>query len=181
MHVIRRFTKRYGVRLPHLWIEEVAGGLLRSLPGFIALVIRGWFYRRMFKKLGASALFYPGVRISHSCGIRAGDCLAINSGAILDGRGGLTLGDHVMVGPYAVIVTSDHDHLQTEKPMMEVDHVMRPVTIGSDVWIGAQAVISAGVTIGNGAVVAAGAVVTADVADWAVVGGAPAKVIRSRK
>jgi len=181
MHVLRRFTKCYGAHLPHLWIEEVVGGLLRSLPGFTALVVRGWFYRRMFKKLGASALFYPGVRISHSYGIRAGDFLAINSGAILDGRGGLTLGDHVMIGPYAVIVTSDHDHQQTESPMMQLDHVMRPVTIGSDVWIGAQAVISAGVSIGNGAVVAAGAVVTSDVADWAMVGGVPAKVMRLRK
>jgi len=181
MHVIRRFTKRYGTHLPHLWIEEVVGGLLRSIPGYTALVARGWFYRRMFKKLGASAIFYPGVHISHSYGIRAGNSLAINSGAILDGRGGLTLGDHVMIGPHAVIVTSDHDHQQTDKPMMQMDHVIRPVSIGSDVWIGAQAVISAGVTIGNGAVVAAGAVVTDDVTDWAVVGGVPAKVIGNRK
>lgn len=180
MHVLQRFTKRYRTQLLHLWIEEVVGGLLRSLPGLTALVIRGWFYRRLFKMLGNSALFYPGVYISHSYGIRAGDSLAINSGATIDGRGGLTLGDHVMVGPNAVIVTSEHDHWQTAEPMMQVDHIMKPVAIGTDVWIGAQAVVSAGVSIGDGAVVAAGAVVTEDVAARAVVGGVPAKPIQTR-
>ena len=181
MHLFKRFSKRYGKHLYHLWIEEVIGGGLRSLPGFTPLLMRDWFYRRMFKKLGRSSLFYTGVRITHSYGIRAGESLAINSGALIDGRGGLTFGDHVMVGPYVVIVTSDHDYQQTDQPMMRVDHVMQPVIIGNDVWIGAQAVISAGVTIGDGAVVAAGAVVTEDVANWAVVGGVPAKVIRMRK
>lgn len=181
MHLLRRFSKRYGKHLFHLWVEEVAGGLLRSLPGFTPLLVRDWFYRRMFKRLGSFALFYPGARISHSYGIRAGESLAINSGALIDGRGGLTFGDHVMVGPYAVIVTSDHDYMQTEKPMMRVDHVMKPVTIGNDVWIGAHAVISGGVIIGNGVVVAAGAVVTESVDDWAVVGGVPAIVIRKRR
>jgi len=55
-----------------------------------------------------------------------------------------------------------------------------PITIGNDVWIGAHAVILSGVTIGNGAVIAAGSVVTKDVPPYAVVGGIPSKIIRSR-
>lgn len=53
-------------------------------------------------------------------------------------------------------------------------------TIGNDVWIGARVFIRSGVTIGDGAVIAAGAVVVDDVADYAVVGGVPAKIIRRR-
>ena len=71
----------------------------------------------------------------------------------------IVIGDHVMVGPYAVIVSSNHAFQQTDEPMATVDHVMAPVKIGNDVWIGAHAVITAGVTIGNGVVVSAGAVV----------------------
>lgn len=52
--------------------------------------------------------------------------------------------------------------------------------IGSDVWIGAGALISSGVKIAHGAVIAAGAVVTADVGAYEIVGGVPAKVIRTR-
>ena len=52
--------------------------------------------------------------------------------------------------------------------------------IGNDVWIGANVVVLSGVTVGDGAVLAAGSVVTSDVPPYAIVGGAPAKVIRSR-
>jgi acetyltransferase-like isoleucine patch superfamily enzyme len=55
-----------------------------------------------------------------------------------------------------------------------------PIEIGHDVWIGANVIIKDGVKIGHGAVIAAGAVVSADVSPYAIVGGVPAKVIRSR-
>ena len=61
------------------------------------------------------------------------------------------------------------------------DHSLsKPITIGSDVWICTRAMILQGVTIGHGAIVAAGAVVTKDIAPYAVAGGVPAQVIRSR-
>lgn len=52
--------------------------------------------------------------------------------------------------------------------------------IGNDVWIGAKATKMDGVTIGDGAIVAAGSVVTKEVPPFAVVGGAPAKIIKFR-
>lgn len=52
--------------------------------------------------------------------------------------------------------------------------------IGNDVWIGAGAFVRRGVTIADGAVVGAGAVVTKDVPPYAIVGGAPARLIRYR-
>ena len=54
------------------------------------------------------------------------------------------------------------------------------IVIGNDVWIGYEAVILSGVTIGDGAVIGARAVVTKDVPPYAIVGGVPARVIRSR-
>jgi virginiamycin A acetyltransferase len=52
--------------------------------------------------------------------------------------------------------------------------------IGNDVWIGYQAVILPGVHIGDGAIITARAVVTQDVPPYAVVGGVPATLIRTR-
>lgn len=177
---IRRFCRRHRGRLGHLWIEEVVGWLLRSLPGFFPGMLRYLFYRRMFRRLDGLALIYPGVYLTHTYGIRVGKHFSINTGALMDGRGEIVIGDNVMIGPYAVVVSSNHDHRKGPVPMAQRDHLPARTVIGSDVWIGAHAVISAGVRIGNGVVVGAGAVVTGDVADNAVVGGVPARVIGER-
>ncbi|MDQ8153380.1 MAG: CatB-related O-acetyltransferase [Gemmatimonadota bacterium] len=52
--------------------------------------------------------------------------------------------------------------------------------VGHDVWIGYGATILPGVTIGDGAVIGSLSVVTGDVPPYAIVGGNPARVIRSR-
>lgn len=58
--------------------------------------------------------------------------------------------------------------------------VKRDTVIGNDVWIGRHAVIMPGVHVGDGAVIGAYALVTKDVPAYAIVGGNPAKIIRSR-
>ncbi|TDP39657.1 transferase family hexapeptide repeat protein [Nocardia ignorata] len=52
--------------------------------------------------------------------------------------------------------------------------------IGNDVWIGNGATLMPGVRVGNGAIIGTGAVVTADVPDYGIVGGNPARLIGTR-
>ena len=54
-----------------------------------------------------------------------------------------------------------------------------PIKICSNAWIGMNCIILKGVTIGEGAIVAAGSVVTKDVEPWTIVGGNPAKRVKS--
>lgn len=54
------------------------------------------------------------------------------------------------------------------------------IIVGDDVWIGNGATVISGVKIGQGVIIAAGAVVTKDVPPYTIVGGIPAKVIKSR-
>jgi maltose O-acetyltransferase len=179
--VVRNFFAAHSVRqLVSLALEEYVGALLRSLPGFEGMFLRAVFYRRLFARLDGFAFLYPGVRLDHCHAIRAGRCLAINSGAYVSGRGGLTLGDNVLIGPNAVVVSSQHRWDLSDRPIIAQGHRMAPTTIGDDVWIGANAVVLPGVTIATGTVVSAGAVVTKSTEPYTIVGGVPATAIGRR-
>ncbi len=54
------------------------------------------------------------------------------------------------------------------------------ITIGNDVWLGSDVIVLDGVNIADGVIVAAGSVVTKDIPPYAIVGGAPAKIIKYR-
>jgi len=80
-----------------------------------------------------------------------------------------------------MIYTSNHRFDRTDIPMIDQGNTEpKAVVIEDDVWIAARAIILPGVRIGKGAVIAAGAVVTKDVPPYTVVGGIPARKIKSR-
>jgi acetyltransferase-like isoleucine patch superfamily enzyme len=180
MNPWRRFLRRYRGHLMALAIEDHFGWSVRGLPGPIGFALRSVFLKWTCKHAAGSPLIYPGAYLTHTYGLSFGRYFAVNSGVQIDARGGVTIGTGVMVGPNAVIVSSDHDHLQTERLIVLQDHVMAPVFIEDDVWIGANVVVCGGVRIGRGAVVAAGAVVIRDVPPMAIVGGVPARALRAR-
>jgi len=99
----------------------------------------------------------------------------INSGCKFQDQGGITIGDDVLIGHNVVIATLNH----SMDPDRRGDMEPKPVRIGNKVWVGANATILPGVTIGDGVVIAAGAVVNKNVAPATVVGGVPARFIRS--
>jgi maltose O-acetyltransferase len=87
-----------------------------------------------------------------------------------------------MMGPDVMIISRGHNFSRLDIPMMsQGDSDPKLVVFENDVWIGARAIILPGVHIGQGAIVGAGAVVTKDVPPYAIVGGNPAKVIKSRR
>lgn len=107
--------------------------------------------------------------------IQFGKDVFINSGCHFQDQGGITVGDGSLIGHNVVLATINHDL----DPAQNRKNHYAPITIGNHVWIGSNATILSGVTIGDWAVVAAGAVVTKDVPPRTVVGGVPAKVIKT--
>ena len=93
--------------------------------------------------------------------------------------GPVTIGSHVNLAQGITITALNHNFEDATRRIDEQGVATTPVVIGDDVWIGACAVVLPGVTIGSHCVVAAGAVITRDVPDNTLVGGVPAKVIKS--
>ena len=117
-------------------------------------------------------------QIPHS-GIRIGQNCLISEFNVLRGQGGITIGDSVYTGPLVQILAVDHVFTDPERPIIAQGITAQGIVIDDNAWIGAGAIILDGVHIGKGSVVAAGAVVTQSIPAHSVVGGIPAKIIKT--
>lgn len=87
------------------------------------------------------------------------------------------IGDRVQIGPRVSFETMSHNLKYVSG--VGRGRISAPIYVEDEVWIGAGSTILGGVTIGKGSVVAAGAVVNRDVPPGVLVGGVPARIIRS--
>lgn len=129
----------------------------------------------MGKPIDKSFRMFPPFYTDCGKNIHIGKNVFLNSGCRFQDQGGITIGDGALIGHNVVLATLNHDN----NPNKRADMIPAPIIIGKNVWIGANATVLPGVTVGDGAIVAAGAVVTKDVPENAVVGGVPAKKIKT--
>jgi acetyltransferase-like isoleucine patch superfamily enzyme len=91
------------------------------------------------------------------------------------------IGRECIVADRVMLIDFDHGVVEVERPIRLQGIYKRDVRVGHNVWIGYGACILRGVSVGNNSIVGTSAVVTQDVPENAVVGGAPARVIRMRE
>ncbi len=127
------------------------------------------------KEIDDTFRMFPPFYADFGKNITFGKNVFINSCCHFQDQGGIEIGDGCLIGHNVVLATIDHD-LYPENN--RVNHYA-PIKLGKSVWVGSNATILSGVTIGDWAVVAAGAVVTRDVPPLTIVGGVPARVIRT--
>lgn len=137
--------------------------------------IQALFSRIIGKRVDDTFALFPPFYTDFGKNITVGRDVFINSGCHFQDQGGITIGDGSLIGHNVVLATLNHEM----DPACRKDMYPAPITIGKYVWIGANATVCPGVTIGDGAVVAAGAVVTRDVATNTVVGGVPARLLKT--
>lgn len=127
---------------------------------------------------GAVLHVYNFRELPHA-GIKIGrDCL-VGEYSVIRGQGGVTIGDRVYTSPFTQIIAVNHVFDDPTRPFVDQGITAQGIIIEDDVWLGAGAVITDGVRVGCGSVVAAGAVVTHDVPPHSVVGGVPARVLKT--
>lgn len=107
--------------------------------------------------------------------ISLGRNVFINHGCSFLDLGGITIEDNVLIGPKVNLITENHPLHPAHRNQL----LCKPILVRKNAWIGAAATILPGVTIGENAVIAAGAVVHSDVAANTVVGGVPARFLKS--
>jgi acetyltransferase-like isoleucine patch superfamily enzyme len=112
-------------------------------------------------------------------GIWIGKDSLVGEYSVIRGQGGVHIGDRVYTSPFTQIIAVNHIFDDPNRPFIEQGITAEGIVIEDDVWLGAGAIITDGVRVGTGAVVAAGSVVTKDVLPHTVVGGVPAKIIKT--
>jgi acetyltransferase-like isoleucine patch superfamily enzyme len=111
--------------------------------------------------------------------IEIGECVRINSGAMIVSNAHVRIGRDTLIGEYVSIRDGNHG-TDAGLSMRSQPQNVAGVVIGSDVWIGRGCCILKGARIGDGAVVGANSVVTGEVLAGTIVAGAPARQIGSR-
>lgn len=156
---------------PRSWVRPegvITGGGVRVHPTCTIIASDGRTVR-----IGGRTRILRGAEIVGPVTIGAG-CF-INRDAYI--RANVTIGRNCNIGPFVRLATDSHELGGASRRAGR--NTFDPIIVGDGTWIGANVTVLGGVTIGEGCVVAAGAVVTRDVPANSMIGGVPAKVIKT--
>jgi putative colanic acid biosynthesis acetyltransferase WcaF len=136
---------------------------------------RVWILRVFGASIGSGVHIFPTVSIILPWNLAIGSQSSIGDGANLYNLGLISIGAAATISQGAHLCAGTHDYLRADLPLLKL-----PIVIGEGAWICADSFVGPGVKIGEYAIVGARAVTMKDVADWAIVVGNPAQVIKSR-
>lgn len=138
-----------------------------EIRNFLSLIIGSEIHESL-------TVFTP-LHINYGKHTKIGKNVFINFDCVFLDLGGITIEDNVLIAPKVSLLTEGHPTAIEDRHSL----IPKPIHIKKNAWIGANVTILPGVTIGENAVVAAGAVVSKDVPDNTIVGGIPAKMIKT--
>ncbi len=137
---------------------------------------------KAFVEIGSSSQIMRGVSFEsgYEGFIHLGENAFIGPYTILNGQGGLKIGKNALIAGHCYIVAGNHDYSDISRPINRQNFISKGIVLEDDVWLGAGVKILDGVKIGKGSVISAGAVVNQNVEPYSIMGGVPAKFIKSR-
>ena len=151
------------------------------------------FFRYFFHKLhirqlkadvglweGDHVFVMPGFMIGHREGLILHDYVRIGENSFINAHGGVEIHSGVVTGPFLTIFSVNHVYENARTVPFDDNLIFKKVTIEKNCWIGGRVFIVPGVTIGEGCIIAGGAVVTKSFPALSVIGGNPARVIKTR-
>lgn len=137
--------------------------------------IRGFLSQITQREIDESVTVFTPLYINYGKNTKIGKNVFINFDCTFLDLGGIIIEENVMLAPKVCLLSEAHPISAKERQTLTADRIH----IKKNAWIGANVTILKGVTIGENSVVAAGAVVSKDVPDNTIVGGIPAKIIKT--
>ncbi len=161
-----------------LWFVDL---LLGPLPILVGKRFRAGLYRLAGFRIGSDSKFLDHATFDALCNpypnLRIGQRSQVGIGCHFSLNAPVTVGNDVVFGHYVRIITDNHSLGPSIRRCGE--RIPLPVVVEDGVWLASNVVLLPGVTIGRGSVVASGAVVSRDVPPNSIVGGVPARVLRT--
>ena len=145
----------------------------RMLPTPDLLVDR-WEKAKMLG-FGEGSSVYDSCMVFGLSKLKVGKNVWIGPSAIIDGTGGLTIGDYCQIGPCTQVYS--HDTLKNALSSRKQETEFAPTALGHNCHVGPGSVIFKGVTLGNHCVVGAGCVVTKSFPPYSVIMGIPGRKV----
>jgi len=141
------------------------------------LKLRGSLARPFFKDCGRNLRLGRNLVLYNPSSISIGKNVYIAYGTWISAGEIINIADEVTIGPYCVIVSSDH---QRNGPSFFNGGVtIAPIHIDRGCWLGAHTVVTAGCHVGQGSLIGAGAICVNEIPQNVLACGIPAKVIKS--
>lgn len=112
--------------------------------------------------------------------IKIGNNVGMGEYAYLGGAGGLEIGDDSIIGQYFSCHPENHIAGDLSIAIRHQGVTRKGIKIGKNCWIGSKVTILDGVQIGDGSIIAAGAVVNKSFPENSIIGGVPAKLLKTR-
>ena len=137
------------------------------------------FYNSMGCKIHKKVSISPNVRIRGLFEMGEGSSIAQNC-SISGESVGVFIGKNVMIAPNVSIIAFNHGYENINIPMVRQKKVEEKIIIEDDVWIASNCTIGKGVIIGKGSIIGANSFVNKDIPPFSIVGGVPARIIKSR-
>lgn len=144
--------------------------------------LRSLYYRLRYLKgvrLPAGFNIYPPYYIEDARNLKVGSFCHIGPESYMALKGGITIGENVIIAPRVSIWTYSHDYLSPEALPYGGPDKLGCVSIGDNVWIGFGAIILPGAEIGEGSIVSAGTVVRGKFPPCSLIAGNPAIVVKA--
>ncbi len=131
-------------RKPLLWFWQMFDRSPVGLNHWLGLRFRCMLGRHIFLRMGSGVRIYHGVDLTYGYNLSIGNGVTIHQRALLSDRGGLTIGDNVVIGSFSRIFSHSHDAHDHEKV------TLRPTTIGAGARIASHAIVLAGRNVAAG-------------------------------